>query len=191
MSEHIRIGFDLDGVIIDHTQNKIRAAARLGYTLLPEDTPSEMIGKILPPHVNLILKEQIYDDTDEALSAPLMKGAYDGLARLHEHGMSYTLISRRKHPLHAIHLLERRGLWDRYFLPENTYFVERMEDKDVIAKKLGLTHFVDDELQVLGLMPSVSMRILFDAHQVASTQPEYAKVSDWVELSRLFGLSHS
>ncbi len=33
--ENIIVGFDLDGVIIDHTQNKMRIAARYGIMLTP------------------------------------------------------------------------------------------------------------------------------------------------------------
>ncbi len=32
------IGFDLDGVIFDHTQNNIRIILRYEYELTPEDT---------------------------------------------------------------------------------------------------------------------------------------------------------
>lgn len=33
--ENIIVGFDLDGVIIDHTQNKMRIVARFGIMLTP------------------------------------------------------------------------------------------------------------------------------------------------------------
>lgn len=35
----MKIGLDLDDVIIDHTQPKIRVAKEFGYLLKPHDTP--------------------------------------------------------------------------------------------------------------------------------------------------------
>jgi 5' nucleotidase, deoxy (Pyrimidine), cytosolic type C protein (NT5C) len=185
------VGFDLDGVIIDHTQNKIRIAGRYGFTLRPEETHSERMGEFLPPEVYKEMREQMYDDTDEALSAPLMPGAFDGLARLREQEIPYVLISRRKTPIHAIHLLERRGLWGAYFTPENTFFVEHMEDKDPVAKRVGVTHFIDDERRVLRLMPSVQHHILFDARNLFDDTDEYQRVKDWSELAVALGISHA
>lgn len=189
--ENVVVGFDLDGVIVDHTVNKIRVAARYGVTLRPEDTHSEKMALLFPREIYREIQEHIYDDTDEALSAPLMEGAFDGLASLREHGIPYFLISRRKKPVHALHLLERRGLWGKYFNPGNTYFVPCMEDKDIVAKKLGVTHFIDDEARVLALMPSVANRILFDGRNIFPERTEFSHVKSWVELARLLGIATS
>lgn len=184
------IGFDLDGVIIDHTQNKIKIAARYGITLALEDTSPARMWKIIPPELNQEFRNQMYDDTDEALSAPLMEGAYAGLAKLREQHIPYFLVSRRKKPIHAIHLLERRELWGKYFIPENTFFVEEPEEKDTVAQQLGLTHFVDDELRVLDVLDSVQNRILFDARNLCSDKKEYQCAENWSELLVLLGAGH-
>ena len=42
------IGFDFDGVIIDHTKNKIKKAKELGYTIRAEEIPSEKLKKLIP-----------------------------------------------------------------------------------------------------------------------------------------------
>lgn len=185
------VGFDLDGVIIDHTVNKIRIAARYGIALKPEDTPTERMWRIVPEELHKEIRMQMYDDTDEALSAPLMPGAFDGLARLKEHAVPYVLISRRKFPIPALHLIERRGLWGDYFTPENTFFVEDPEDKDPVAQKIGVTHFVDDERRVLALMPSVPTRILFDQRDVFSDETNFHRVTNWSELGRALGIATS
>ena len=177
------VGFDLDGVIIDHTQNKMRIAARYGTTLRPEDTHSECMAALFSPEIYREIQKQMYDDTDEALSAPLMEGAFGALASLREHEIPYYLISRRKTPINALNLIERRGLWGEYFTPENTFFVENMEDKDPVAKKLGVTHFIDDERRVLRLMPSVPHRILFDVRNFFPDNDEFVRVKNWSELS--------
>lgn len=185
------VGFDLDGVIIDHTVNKIRIAARYGIALKPEDTPTERMWRIIPESLHKEIRMQMYDDTDEALSAPLMPGAFDGLARLKERAVPYVLISRRKFPIPALHLIERRGLWGNYFTPENTFFVERPEDKDPVARKIGVTHFVDDERHVLAAMPSVPTKILFDQRNVFPGEADFRRVTNWFELGRILGIATS
>lgn len=182
------VGFDLDGVIIDHTQNKIRIAARYGVTLSPEETHSENMILLFSREIYREIQEQLYDDTDEALSAPLMEGAYDVLATLREQGIPYVLISRRKKPIHALHLIERRGLWGEYFTPENTFFVETPEEKDVMAKKLGVTHYIDDESRVLRAMPSVLNRMLFDTRDIFEKNDEFSRVKSWSELACRLGV---
>ncbi|MEK7118397.1 MAG: hypothetical protein AAB869_02195 [Patescibacteria group bacterium] len=182
-------GFDLDGVIIDHTQNKMRIAARYGVTLRPEETHSEHMVKLFSRETYHEIQEQMYDDTDEALSAPLMEGAFGAIASLREHEVPYFLISRRKKPIHALHLLERRGLWGEYFTPENTFFVETMESKDPVARDLGITHFVDDERRVLRLMPSIPNRILFDVRDLFEESLEFTHVKSWSELNYLLGMA--
>lgn len=183
------VGFDLDGVIIDHTQNKMHIAARYGVTLTPDETHSERMRELFPHDIYREIQEQMYDDTDEALSAPLMEGAFGGLASLREHEIPYVLISRRKKPIHALHLLERRDLWGKYFTPENTFFVENMEDKDPVARELGVTHFIDDETRVLRLMPSVPHRVLFDVRGLFAASADFMPVKNWSELSYLLGIA--
>jgi len=185
------VGFDLDGVIIDHTQNKMRIAARYGVTIRPEDTHSERMVDLFSPELYREIQKQMYDDTDEALSAPLMEGAFGALASLREHEIPYFLISRRKTPINALHLIERRGLWGEYFTPENTFFVEKMEDKDPVAEKLGITHFIDDERKVLELMHSVRERILFDVRDLFGKSSELTRVKNWSELSYILGIATS
>lgn len=189
--ENFVVGFDLDGVIVDHTQNKMRIAARYGVTICPEETHSERMKALFDPDVYREIQEQMYDDTDEALSAPLMEGAFGALASLREHGIPYFLISRRKKPIHALHLLERRGLWGEYFTPENTFFVENMEDKDPVARELGVTHFIDDEERVLRLMPSVPHRVLFDVRNLFAESDNLSRVKSWSELSYILGIATS
>lgn len=184
------VGFDLDGVIVDHTQNKIRIAARYGITLCPEDTHSERMGDLISPEIYREIQKQMYDDTDEALSAPLMEGAFGLLASLREHEVPYYLISRRKLPISALHLIERRGLWGEYFNAENTFFIENMEDKDPVARRLGITHHVDDERRVLRLMPSVQHRILFDVRDFFPDNSEFVRVKNWSELGEVLGIAN-
>lgn len=183
------VGFDLDGVIIDHTQNKIRVAARYGVHLTPEETHSELMWKSVPKDIEEEIRNQIYDDTDEALSAPLMEGAFDALARLAELGVPYFLISRRKKPLHAVHLLERRGLWGHFFTPENAYFVGDPAAKNEVAERLGVTHYIDDETRVLKVMNAVPTKILFDRQDLFPLERTFDRARDWFELGAMLGIA--
>ena len=70
--QKIIVGFDLDGVIVDHTQNKMRIALHYGVALTPEETHSEIMRSLFPEEIYHEIQGQLYDDTDDALSAPLM-----------------------------------------------------------------------------------------------------------------------
>lgn len=188
--DDIVVGFDLDGVIIDHTQNKMRIAQRYGITLSPEETHAERMGAHFTPEMYSLIKSQIYDSTDEALSAPLMQGAFLALTRLREVGVQYHLVSLQKNPMHAAHLLENRGLWGTCFTPENTFFAKNREEKYAIAQKLGVTHFVDDEPSVLDIMHEIPHRILFDARALFPEKTAYAHASSWKELELLLGIAN-
>lgn len=188
---NIVVGFDLDGVIIDHTQNKMRVAARYGVTLTPDQIHPELMRELFSPDIYKEIQGQLYDSTGDALSSPLMEGAYDGLATLREHGIPYFLISRQKEPKTALHLIERKGLWGEYFTPENTFFVASPEEKNELASMLGITHYIDDEPRVLDVMTAVPHRILFDQRALFVDRKEFLHVKNWVEVARLLGVATS
>lgn len=177
------IGLDLDGVIVDNTKNKIKFAKKFGFELKPEDTPAEHINQVVPEKILTELKKLLYHDLESALQATLMLGAQDGLEAIKNSAIPYFLISRRKDPEIAIKLLQKRGLWPRYFNEENTFFVLEPEDKNVKAVELGVSVYVDDEPSVLSKLVNVEKRILFDRFQKFS-RPTFAKakVSSWKEL---------
>ncbi len=178
-NSNIVVGFDLDGVIIDHTQNKIQIALRYGIHLTPAATHAEHMGEHFTPEMYREIKSQLYDSTDEALAAPLMQGAFDALATLKERGIPYFLVSLQKNPMHASHLLEKRGLWGTYFTPENTFFAANKEEKYAIATRLSVTHFIDDEPNVLDIMLKIPHRILFDTRSLFPEKHDYAHAKSW------------
>ncbi len=184
------VGCDLDGVIIDHTQNKILFAERYGITLTPPKTHSEMMSWYMSPVTYKEIKGQIYEHSPEALEAPLMAGAFDALAHLKERGVNFYLISLQKSPMHALHLIEERGLWGKYFTPENTFFAESREEKNHIARSLGVTHFIDDEPNVLDIMENIPTRILFDTRSLFQNDPEFLHAKNWGEVITHLGVGH-
>lgn len=190
LEEGIIIGFDLDGVIIDHTQNKMQIASRYGIPLAPEDTHAEHMGAHFTPELYREIKSQLYDSTHEALGAPLMAGAFATLAKLREQGIQYFLVSLQKNPMHASHLLEERGLWGTYFTPENTLFAKNADEKHALASQIGVTHFIDDEPNILDIMTTIPYRILFDSRSLFPDKNEYEHVHSWSELALVLGMAH-
>lgn len=184
------IGFDLDGVIFDHTQNKIRIASRYGYELTPADTHAEVMGALFPPEIYREIKSALYDEADGKHAPTLMSGAYAGLATLKEKGILYYLVSLQKNPMHAMHLIELHGLWGEYFTPENTYFVKNAEEKHRAASALSVSHFIDDEPNILEVMTTIDNRVLFDTRDLFSEKTQYQRVKDWSELGRVLGIAH-
>lgn len=74
--------------------------------------------------------------------------------------------------------------------PANAHFVRKRSDKHPVCDELGVTHFVDDRLDVLQHLTSVDRRYLFTGglgeNEPPRTSPDgVIVVSDW---SRLVGL---
>lgn len=180
------VGFDLDGVIIDHSENKLVLARHFGVLVAPEHTHSEQLPKLMPPEAYLEFQNELYGDSDFALGAPLMTGAKDVLQLLRARQIPFVLISRRKRPAHAIELLRRRGLWGDYFTEQNAFFVGVPEEKNHVAIREGVTHFFDDERRVLRKMPAVRSRFLFDTFDQFDEDREFVRVFDWSMVKELF-----
>ena len=177
----------MDGVIIDHVSNKIKFAAKFGFNITKEQTPSEILQTLMPTTQFGELRDIIYDDPQIGLSAPLMLGVREVLAKVKEKRIPYFLISQRKNlenPNMAVKLLIRHGLWPEYFNEKNAYFVKKIEEKEFKAKELGITHYIDDEQRVLAALVSVKYRFLFD-YLGAFPDSEYNRITSWKEISEL------
>lgn len=180
------IGFDMDGVIIDHAPVKIKVAKQFGFKLKPEETPSEIMETIID---NLTLQEiqrKLYHDSNFFKAAPLMPGARAGLIKLKRNKIPFVLISRRREPYLAISSLKHHGLWPRFFNENNAFFVAEPEDKNVKAKEVGVTHYVDDQVGVLEKLVDVENRFLFDNLRVFKNMRGYTRVKSWKELVEHF-----
>lgn len=170
------IGFDLDGVIIDHTALKLRLAAERGFGLKPEQTPSDIIKCVIPPPILDELKKALYHNPKIAYTSPLMAGAKNNLAKIKGRKIPYFLISRRKDAKVAVNLLKRRGLWPEYFNKNNSFFVLKPEDKNIKALELGITHYIDDEITVLEQLTDIKNKFLFDRFNVFKDAEHYTRI---------------
>ena len=129
----------------------------------------------------------LYDSEEMALAPDIIKGAREGLERVRQSGRPYFLISRRGNWMMAVKMLERQGLWPKYFNRDNAFFVITPEDKDVKARSLGISAYVDDQPSVLEKLASVPNRFLFDQFRQFGALPfPHKKVSSWDQILEEF-----
>ena len=125
------IGFDLDGVIINHAPAKIKLAKELGFKFIPRQTQSEIIKTQIDDKTLKQIQIRLYHDSRFFKSTPLMKGAKSGLMKLKKNNLPFVLISRRGEPEIAMAALKYHGLWPKFFNKNNTFFVLEPEDKNI------------------------------------------------------------
>ena len=179
------IGFDMDGVIIDHAQRKVDLAKDFGFKIKKAETSSEIIRNLITPlSVYRDFQRVLYDEPKTSLFSPLMPGVKTVLAQINKSKIPYFLISRRKKEKPAIMLLIKHGLWPKYFNKKNTFFVLEPEDKEIKAKVLGITHYIDDEQKVLDVLHSIPNKIHFDHLDVFKNSP-YRRIKSWKEIAKL------
>lgn len=175
------IGFDLDGVIVDHAPLKCLLAAEFNITLKPEQTASIIFNRIVPPDILKKVRYSIYDDSEISLRACLMAGAAEGLARIKAMGRPFFLISRRSDGALALQLLKKLNLFPGIFNNANVFFVAADEEKDAQARKLGVTHYIDDKISVLDKLASVENKFLFDQFNIFY-DTGYKRINSWKEI---------
>ena len=178
------VGFDMDGVILDNADSKVRIAKTHGFELKLHQTPSEIIRAILPQAILEKLQKTLYDSPRVALSVPLMKGIRGILADLDKKNIPMFLISRRKMPEVAVKILKKHLLWPKYFNDKNSFFVDHPEDKNFRAAQLGVTHYIDDELKIINVLSSVKNKFLFDQFNVFEKADHYTKIKSWSEFKK-------
>lgn len=185
--QKIIVGLDLDGVIIDHTDLKIRFSEKLGRKLKEKETPADIMRDILPLTMRTTIKEAIYDGPETATSQPLISGAQEGIEHMQASEIPFYIISRRKSEKsreNAIELLQKHSLWPRYFSQDNVFFVDTKEEKTIKAKELGITHYIDDQIRVLDVLDDVENKFLLDSFDVYNDSKDYVRVSSWSEFMK-------
>jgi len=166
----IHIGFDMDGVLLDHTDLKLALTQEFGVNIAAAQTHPETLVSLMPKEHYRQLKSKLYGDPIISKQALVMPGAVKLLRSLAEHNIRFTLISRRKEPIWARELLSHYGFAPHHFQDDNIFFVDSPEAKEVIARQVGITHYIDDEEKVLRCLTSVPNRFLMDPfHRVTAS----------------------
>lgn len=176
----------MDGVIIDHAPVKIKLAKKFGFNLKPEETHPDIIKNIFDKPSYLEFQETLYYNPKIFKKTPLMAGANVGLNIIKKNKIPFVLISRRKNQKISIEILKFYKLWPKYFNNKNTFFVLNPEDKNVKAREVGVTHYVDDQIGILEKLVDVENRFLFDNLGVFKDNSSYIRVKSWKELVRHF-----
>ena len=184
-SNTIHIGFDLDGTLIDHAANKQAAAAQYGIVLTLAQTVSGVFQSHIPEGIKPAVEHAVYDDPQAGQRAILMPGAIRFLQCAASRRLPCTLISRRRNPDGAWAMLRHHGLSPDYFQEGNTFFVPDKPSKNTRAIQAGITHYIDDEPDVLGHLTAVPHKFLFDPYDVWPDSAAYARVCSWAELESL------
>ncbi|MGC4869788.1 hypothetical protein ACLQ3B_30595 [Micromonospora sp. DT53] len=127
------------------------------------------------------------------LRTPAVDGAFDALAALGSAFDEVHLVSKCGEATEGRtrQWLTHHDFSARTGIPvERAHFCRTRPDKAPIARRLGLTHFVDDKLEVLGYLDSVPYRFLFRPRRAevaahAALLPHVHRVESWSELTPL------
>jgi hypothetical protein len=145
----------------------------------------------------LIAKARSEADTsffsDQFLETPVIAGAFETIRRL-----------SRERFCQSVHLVSKCGprtqaktkLWLAHHRFEeitgvpggHAHFCRERADKAPICERLGITHFIDDRLEVLGYLTSVARRYLFmpeegEMRRHARHLHGVLIVNSWVEIA--------
>lgn len=127
--------------------------------------------------------------SERFLETPAVEGAFDTLVRLgaERFGRRICIISKcgprteEKTRLWLAH----HGLLDALGLDEQAlHFCRKRPDKAPICQRLGVTHFVDDRMEVLVHLKSVRHRILFGPQDAGVKAKGVVRAVTWEEVVR-------
>lgn len=126
--------------------------------------------------------------SDRFLETPAVAGAFDTLARLgrERFGQRICIVSKcgprteektrlwlAHHKLLDVLALDSRAL----------HFCRKRPDKAPICKRLGVTHFIDDRMEVLVHLSSVRKRILFGPQEEDVNAKGVVRAETWADVA--------
>lgn len=163
MDNRVRIGFDLDGVIIDHRAHKLQQAAHFGYPLEPWQANTNFMATFMPKETYHAIQDNLYGEL--TLASPPVVGALETLANLD--AAFYIVAARTPANIrYAQDWLNKYRVFD--LIPaDQIFFCGTSEDKRTYCEMLHLHAFMDDKLAVLESLPAGVARVLYDEDAVA------------------------
>jgi hypothetical protein len=123
-----------------------------------------------------VVIDRVDDDADTSffgdnyLATPAVPGVFDALARLvgEKFDDRVHLVSKcvRRVQGKSLEWLAHHDFYARTGVsPDHVRFCRERPDKAMIAAELGLTHFIDDRLEILGYLETVGNLYLFRPHE--------------------------
>lgn len=154
-----------------------------------------MNSELLGVDVGGVLVDRIRADgsdtsffSDRFLETPAVAGAFETLVRLGQErfGQSICIVSKC-----GPRTEERTRLWlahhkllDALGLDEQAlHFCRKRPDKAPICMHLGVTHFIDDRMDVLVHLTSVRHRILFGPQDVEVSAKRVMRAETWADVA--------
>lgn len=186
-----------------YPQHVARAIHFAGLLFLYHDSHAKIVimenKKTLGVDIgNVIINNRLNDPevskVDEVVYAgfPPSDGVFDSLKTLNEYfnGEVYLVSKCTEWAQEQILLwLAAHNFYKKTGIKEsNVYFVRQRHEKDGVCRKLGITHFIDDRLEVLShMVESTSNLILFqpDEDEVKEFEkflPNVKVANDWNEV---------
>ncbi|MEK9151778.1 MAG: hypothetical protein AAB692_00230 [Patescibacteria group bacterium] len=178
MDKNVRVGIDLDGVIIDHRGHKCALARTHGCLLEPWQANSNVMRGHVTEEIYRSIQEPLY--CEWTLKAPAVEGALKELARLKDR--AFIVSARHTASIRfAQDWLLANGVYD--LVPaERIFFCGGDAEKRGYCEKLGIGVFLDDKISVLDALPYPIKKVLFDQDGVAgkiSVAEHIDVVRDW------------
>lgn len=127
------------------------------------------------------------------LQTPACDGVFEAIRQLVARGCNVHIVSKCGESVEG---KSRKWLTTNRFYeitgvePTDVHFCRERADKAAICTTLGVSHFVDDRLEVLSYLTDVPHRFLFDPNpkevrKFKAFLPSVQKVSSWAELMPL------
>ncbi len=145
-----------------------------------------------------VMVDRVGEDSDtsffgsDPMSTPPVPGVREAVAELCSlFAWRVLIVSKAGPKISALsrEWLARQGLvGEQGISPDNVHFVRKREDKASICQRYGITHVVDDRLDVLGHLTMVEHRYLFTGGLGRHAAPELPPntsielVPDWPTL---------
>jgi 5'(3')-deoxyribonucleotidase len=156
-----RIGFDIDGVLLDHKKHRTMLARRMGYLDVTEKMSAEEVKSMMDKKDDKKRQDLQYGRL--TLKTPATKGAARVLKKLGKVYDIYVISARKPGDNRKYALRMLKKYFD--FPEEKINFVIHNFQKGFVARRLGLSIFIDDNKKSFYLMPQGVKKILFDEYQ--------------------------
>lgn len=158
----MRIGCDLDGVLVDHRNNQSFLLKRWGFEVPKQDLTKDKIKSLLNNEQYKKFTEELYGQM--SLGAEEVAGAKQALSELSAHGHEIRIISRRNAGLSfALQWLREHRFFK--FLPLGmVHFVKSNSEKEILCKQFNIKLQIDDTPEVLETLKTPAHKILLSRH---------------------------